>query len=134
MKYLAGFGLVLSGFIAGIIAAQYLLVAATEKFEVVHQDFQSSLAVTVETLAERQLREQYLLYSETSSLFNSYKSGDDLAKYLRFNISRVRKGLNTNLLTDSEGIAPELYQDYKEQLEELDRLEEDINFYFGPPN
>jgi hypothetical protein len=134
VKYLKGFGLVLVGFITGVIATQYLFVKSTERYIEAQNDFQSVISKSLDTIAEKELREQRLKFKEAQSLFESYREGDDVTDYLFVRIEEMKKDLILIEKTLIEETSPELYKDYKHQLDELEQLEEDINFYFGPPS
>ena len=115
-----------------VVTAQ--VISLTDKFIEVHSEFQTTIAQSINDLSEIAFLEQYREYSHAKTLFDSYKEGGDVEDFLRDRIVQIKKNLERSNLNLTQDTSPELYSDYLEFLSEIEQLEADVNFYFGPVN
>lgn len=131
MKLIKGLAILIAGVLIGLFSAEFIFVGATQRLNEANTEFRSIIATNARYLNENELREQTQRLTDLIALFESYKNGDDLPHFINNHIEDIQQKLkliNPELLKQ---VSPEAHEEYLQQLSKIQRLKEDVVFYFG---
>ncbi|MBO1257096.1 hypothetical protein J3L16_15535 [Alteromonas sp. 5E99-2] len=131
MNFFKSLVLLILGFVIGIIVTLSFVQDSTEKINSTYNEIQSTMFEVAEFGLNRDLFILRARLKTSSRFLQVYENGDDIKQSLSKELIEIKNSLveNEELLIEVDSEILKLYKDVKQ---ELDAMERDFEFHFGP--
>ncbi|MDR6985471.1 regulator of replication initiation timing [Rheinheimera pacifica] len=130
MKLFKALGLVILGFVVGLLSSQYFLTESTDEYNSASVKINDALQTAVTVTTQTQLTAVQRDIEQYQNILSAHKSGVTTDSYLKIELQKLKEQLK-NISPVLNSVDQATKQSFQETEEKLEQLESDISFYFG---
>ena len=130
MKLFKAIGLVILGFVIGLLSAQFFLTESTEEYNAASGKINDALQTAITVTTQTQLTTIRRDIEQYQNILSAHKSGVTTDSYLKIELQKLQEQLK-NLSPVVNSVDQATKQSFQDTEAKLAQLQSDISFYFG---
>lgn len=130
MKLFKALGLVILGFVVGLLSAQFFMTESTEEYNAASAKINDALQTAVTVTTQAQLTAIQRDIEQYKDILSAYKSGITTDVFIKNELQKLQEHLKL-LSPVVNSVDQATKQSFHETKEKLAQLQSDVSFYFG---